>query len=59
MSEEYKICFRFWDFRYNRDLVAAEIFEEENDIAPQHPQLLAEKWYEFKEELLKKVRRVE
>jgi len=41
------------------DLFLAEKFEYENDIAPQRPELLMEKWYEFKEELLKKVGRVE
>jgi len=41
------------------DLFLAEKFEYKNDIAPQRPELLMEKWCEFKEELLKKVRRVE
>jgi len=59
MSVEYSRLLRFWDYRYNKDMVASEIFEEENDIAPQRPELLAERWHEFKEELLKKVRRVE
>jgi len=50
---------RFLDMRYYDDLFYAEAYERSNNIAPQVPQLLWEKWYEFKEELLKKVRRVE
>jgi len=59
MREEYSRLLRFWDYRYSKDMVASEKFEEENDIAPQRPELLAGRWHEFKEELLKKVRRVE
>ena len=39
------------------DIFEAEKFEEQNDIAPQRPQLLMNKWHEFKQELMKKVRR--
>jgi len=59
MSETQEDMSRFKVVTCCNDLFLAEKFEEENDIAPQCPQLLAEKWYEFKEELLKKVRRVE
>jgi len=59
MSEGKCPFLRFNDGRYYNDLFEAEKFENENDIAPQYPELLMEKWHEFKEELLKKVRRVD
>lgn len=44
---------------YDSDLWKAEQYEKQHDIAPQRPELLWKFWHEFKEELLKKVRRVE
>jgi len=59
MSETQEDMSRFKVVTCCNAIFDAEKFEEQHDVAPQRPQLLMEKWHEFKEELLKKVRRVE
>ena len=58
MKKKRKTRLRFKDYRYIEDLFKAEKFEQRWAMGEQNPQLLWEKWHEFKEELLKKVRRV-